>query len=208
MLCKRRAQQFQQQQLANPTPNFTCVQLWFNQTAAYDQFIGNSSSYADVINPAMYQNSTGATFAWHTLRSCSTTQPAICELPGTVYQCPPAPPPKPPPPLPDSPGLSSLCEHHQDRGVAHVTCVVLPVSTDKGCWLLGHALVGTLFLPSEASIAPIACAHPRLPACPPARLPACPPARLPACPPARLPACPPAHTLAHKSSRRWIPSKE
>ncbi len=106
--CHRRAYNFQEQLLVNPS--LTCIQLAFNYTSAYDQFIGNVSSYQDVINASMYQNSSGAVFAWYNVAGCTVSLPAICELPGAAYQCPPAPPPRPPPPSPDPAGPVSLCE--------------------------------------------------------------------------------------------------
>ncbi len=57
---------------------------------------GNSSS-AQVQNSALYlNNATTNKWAWYP-SACTTAYRYICEVPKSVYACPPAPPPMPPP---------------------------------------------------------------------------------------------------------------
>jgi hypothetical protein len=69
--------------------------------ARYLRFLGAYGDYIEMLNVTKYVT-TGAnlTYGWASI-DCTTTYDAMCEIPLSNYQCPPAPPPTPPPPAVD-----------------------------------------------------------------------------------------------------------
>jgi hypothetical protein len=58
----------------------------------YDEYMVSNSTYYIVTNNSNYD-----AMSWGS-RDCNTNLRAICELPASVFACPPAPPPSPPSP--------------------------------------------------------------------------------------------------------------
>jgi hypothetical protein len=88
----------------NPTQ--TCIVA--APSGKYNTFTGNPNNITQVASTAFYSTTAPLKYAWFN-QLCSTSSPAICEVPigagAAGLSCPPAPPPLPPP-LPAAP----LCE--------------------------------------------------------------------------------------------------